>query len=267
MSSTNCFRHGETVARRKCFRCRKPICPSCQLKLSGHIWCGKPCEVKFSIEDRGRRLVAAVHTPLPTSIAVLVTGTLAISLALFVARSVATLSEMGGSFAEIWRKPVAAVPKVAAAEISAVEPAVGGESVNVRGNATDGSLVFLFRGDELVGARLATAGRFRFDGVAVAAAGSGIEFHVGAVLPGSVSPGGSYRFEPLPSSLTPRLTDIVRGDPSRKQLVLSLDAGSHAEGSTEILDVLSRYGIRTTIFLTGEFISKHPDIEIGRAHV
>jgi peptidoglycan/xylan/chitin deacetylase (PgdA/CDA1 family) len=39
----SCYRHPDRAARRKCFQCRKAICPECQQKLDGHIFCGEEC--------------------------------------------------------------------------------------------------------------------------------------------------------------------------------------------------------------------------------
>ena len=41
---------------------------------------------------------------------------------------------------------------------------------------------------------------------------------------------------------------------------MSFDAGSSDNGAVQILDALSSRGIHTTIFLTGEFIRRYPDI-------
>jgi peptidoglycan/xylan/chitin deacetylase (PgdA/CDA1 family) len=51
-----------------------------------------------------------------------------------------------------------------------------------------------------------------------------------------------------------------RGPVERPALLLTFDAGSHSSGASEILDVLAAEGVRTTFFLTGEFIHDHPDL-------
>jgi peptidoglycan/xylan/chitin deacetylase (PgdA/CDA1 family) len=54
--------------------------------------------------------------------------------------------------------------------------------------------------------------------------------------------------------------DLTRGPQDRPELLVSFDAGSSDRGARQILDALKERGIRTTIFLTGEFIRHHPDI-------
>ena len=62
----------------------------------------------------------------------------------------------------------------------------------------------------------------------------------------------------LPAAPPP--PDLTRGPDDRPDILVSFDAGSSDRGATQILDALSARGIRTTIFLTGEFIRRYPDI-------
>ncbi len=51
-----CFRHPLKTARRRCYECKRYICPECQLKSGGHIFCSKKCADKAVKEDRKVRL-------------------------------------------------------------------------------------------------------------------------------------------------------------------------------------------------------------------
>jgi len=51
---------------------------------------------------------------------------------------------------------------------------------------------------------------------------------------------------------------MTRGPADRREIVVSFDGGSSDYGAAEILDALAARGIRTTIFLTGEFIRRYP---------
>ncbi len=63
-----------------------------------------------------------------------------------------------------------------------------------------------------------------------------------------------------PSMLGTTPPDLTRGPDDRKDVLVSFDAGSSERGAGEILDALKARGIRTTIFVTGEFIRRYPDI-------
>lgn len=54
--------------------------------------------------------------------------------------------------------------------------------------------------------------------------------------------------------------DLTRGPDDRPDILVSFDAGSSDRGATAILDALAARGIHTTVFLTGEFIRRYPDI-------
>lgn len=58
----------------------------------------------------------------------------------------------------------------------------------------------------------------------------------------------------------PAPPDITRGGTEKRELCLTFDGGSEAFDTTLILDTLRERGIRTTIFLTGGFIQRFPDI-------
>ena len=54
--------------------------------------------------------------------------------------------------------------------------------------------------------------------------------------------------------------DLTRGPSDRREILVSFDGGSSDRGASEILDALSGRGIRTTVFLTGEFIRRYPTL-------
>jgi peptidoglycan/xylan/chitin deacetylase (PgdA/CDA1 family) len=62
----------------------------------------------------------------------------------------------------------------------------------------------------------------------------------------------------LPAAVLAR--GLTRGDVTLPELLLSFDGGSEASSAVSILDTLEREGVRTTLFLTGEFIRNHPDL-------
>jgi peptidoglycan/xylan/chitin deacetylase (PgdA/CDA1 family) len=54
--------------------------------------------------------------------------------------------------------------------------------------------------------------------------------------------------------------DLTRGPTDRPQVLVSFDGGSSDRGAAQILDALASRGIRTTVFLTGEFIRRYPEL-------
>jgi len=54
--------------------------------------------------------------------------------------------------------------------------------------------------------------------------------------------------------------DMSIGPRDRREILVSFDAGSSDRGALQILDALKERGIRTTIFLTGDFIRRSPEL-------
>ncbi len=55
-------------------------------------------------------------------------------------------------------------------------------------------------------------------------------------------------------------TVVRRGDPSRRAVALTFDAGSDAGHAAEILDILGTNGITATFGITGRFAASYPDV-------
>jgi peptidoglycan/xylan/chitin deacetylase (PgdA/CDA1 family) len=65
----------------------------------------------------------------------------------------------------------------------------------------------------------------------------------------------------------PPATVVYRGDPSRRAVALTFDAGSDAGHAAAILDILGANGIPATFGVTGRFAASNPDVvaRIARA--
>lgn len=184
-----------------------------------------------------------------------------LALALFVDRSVADLRRLDAA------DPGFLVPTAPTAVV-AVEP-VEASALLVSGSAPAGASVLLFEDDRFVGATLSGPAGW---GIRLERPGatSGLPlFRLRVVALTGGKPVGLAEWSPITRTAdppilerpaTPRARDIVRGPVGRRELVLTLDAGSSDSGATEILDVLRAEGVQATIFLTGEFIRKFPEV-------
>jgi peptidoglycan/xylan/chitin deacetylase (PgdA/CDA1 family) len=58
--ATVCINHSDTAAKRKCFHCLSAICPECQRRALGHIFCSLKCQVLCWLAERaaGARRIA-----------------------------------------------------------------------------------------------------------------------------------------------------------------------------------------------------------------
>ncbi len=72
--------------------------------------------------------------------------------------------------------------------------------------------------------------------------------------------GGSPAVMVAAVSASPRLLPIYGVDTTDKKVAISFDAAWGAERTPAILDILDRYGVKTTFFLVGFWIDDHPDV-------
>jgi peptidoglycan/xylan/chitin deacetylase (PgdA/CDA1 family) len=130
---------------------------------------------------------------------------------------------------------------------------LGPRGATISGAAPDGCGVFLFAGGKFLAVTAAAGGAFRFEGVVEEG-----PFRVGALpLSGAMSlppPAAARRAVPF----APDLSRGPEAAVAAREILVSFDAGSSDRGAVEILDALRARSIRTTIFLTGEFIRRYP---------
>jgi peptidoglycan/xylan/chitin deacetylase (PgdA/CDA1 family) len=64
----------------------------------------------------------------------------------------------------------------------------------------------------------------------------------------------------LPAAPSPSLADITRGSLEVPEVAFTFDAHSEGGGAGEILEALRARGVRATMFLTGGYIRRYPDL-------
>ena len=276
-----CPVHGNRRAHRGCHHCRAPICRLCEVKMRGHLYCSTRCARDGGRAETRALIRSHLARPIPPRLAVLAVLLAASAPAVLALRTVAQLDRLNSP------APFSPARRAPAARVESVVP--GPDGSRIEGSAPPGAAVFLFAGGQFAGTALAADGRFRFEGVkspgpylvgtlplappAVAAVAAGA---AGGASPdaGAETPGGtSDRVSPTSSAVsagtsapprreTPRVSipDLSRGPRDRREVLLSFDAGSSDRGAREILAALRDRGIRTTIFLTGDFIRRYPDL-------
>lgn len=56
--------------------------------------------------------------------------------------------------------------------------------------------------------------------------------------------------------------EIAWGDKTKRQVIFTFDGGSGTQSGQAILDTLKGHGLQSTFFLTGQWISKNPDLTV-----
>jgi peptidoglycan/xylan/chitin deacetylase (PgdA/CDA1 family) len=237
--------------------------------MRGHLYCSTRCARDAGRHAAWRLAVDALKIEVPSRLAILSVALIAAAPVVLALRAVGELDRLNepARFAASRRPPAARVESV-------IETPTG--SV-VEGRAPAGAAVFLFAGGRLVGTMPVEGGRFRFEGVKARG-----PYRVGAIFlsqeaatpaptdvaaPGAVAPSAAPSSSlsagvPARPAAAPvaGFPDMSIGPRDRRDVLVSFDAGSTDRGAAQILDALRARRIKTTVFLTGEFIRHSPEL-------
>lgn len=285
--AATCFRHPTSEARRRCYHCKKAICPQCQVHTDGHIFCSDRCAQRERRSERVRRLAHLNATALKGVwfrvlffAGLVVAGAVAIWFAFHADRflsgpdlllpTVRHPRERGLDAERIdWDAP---------GTIYIESPAQGSslkESlIRVEGRAPAEAMVGLYVNGQKVEAQMAAGGRWAFDQVPLTERRNIIQARyfdnrgnssyspaLYVEISARPAPPLLATAEPAAPALPPQGADnLVRGPVGSKEIFLTFDGGSNANAAESILDTLRKEGIHATMFLTGEFLQRYPDL-------
>lgn len=272
------------AARRRCYQCRRYICPECQVKSGGHIYCSKKCAKKSIktekwerrknfFEKKGRQhIFRMVFYP-----------ALILSLALayfFYDQWMASISEEPREVQiKAARKEREPEPPdwAAPGPIEITEPKeeekVFESEIGIKGSAPHEAMVAVYLNGEKVDAVFSPDGSWEFQKVPLKTSENiiqaryfdnyGNNSYSKAVRVHLLSkPSLAFipkREEPYFSPKLSTFLDLKQAKEGKKQVLLTFDGGSNDNSTENIIKVLKANNIRATIFLTGEFINRYPE--------
>lgn len=258
--------------------------------MRSHLYCSTQCARDSGRHAVWRRAADTLGIEVPSRLALLCVALIGAAPIVLALRAVGELDRLN-------EPSRFAVPRRgASARIDAVTETPSGATIV--GSSPAGAAVFLFAGGKFVGTMSAENDTFRFEGVRAkgpyrvgaiflsreqeapvlpsprpAAAPAPATPVAVALAPSprrptpsvstlvAVAPSHPAIVRPLDlSALTPGFPDMSIGPRDRREVLVSFDAGSSDRGAVQILDALKERGIRTTIFLTGEFIRQSPEL-------
>lgn len=280
-----CYRHPTEPGRRKCFHCHRPICPKCQLHTDGHIYCSDHCaaaqrgrERVRRLQDWNRKALAGAWFRVALFSSLVVLGGAAVWLAshadLFMSAPEAAptaLKRPRGRSMEA-EKPDWDAPGAVVIETPAQGAVVRENRLRVSGKAPAEAMVGLYVNGDKVDVQMCAGGVWQFDEVPLTAARNLVQAryfdHLGN---SSYSPGILVELLARPARAaaeTPETpvqspadaANLTRGPLGEREVFLTFDGGSTANVTASILDILKREGVHATVFLTGEYIQRYPDL-------
>lgn len=221
--------------------------------MRGHLYCSPRCSREAGRLAVWRRVRANLDRPVRPAVALGLVALAAAAPTLTALRAFSHLERLDSPARASPARPRGRSPE---AVIETVTETPGG--ARLEGVATDGSAVLLFAPSGFLGAVFAENGRFRFEGIR-----SPGPYRVGAM---PLSAGSAFPPSPAPfpdrSSVDPDIgaPDLTRGPRDWRAVSVTFDGGSSDRGAAAILDLLASRGIRATIFLTGDFIRRYPQL-------
>ena len=298
--ANTCVNHPQTSAKRKCYHCLAYICPACQRRAGGHIFCSMRCQFLEWFSDRMtdirriflrlglkvRRAEKSVKRATGGSVLrLLSTGLLLVILyqSILLTSIVSDISTYAPASA-----PLPVLPTI--------ELVHEGDWVTVAGSAAGfGVAILLSDGEEReVGTIKENRFSFHFQPLAntrsvqVQVYGDKLPSAYTKAIPlpkknlkaaGEKAPPKITRGDPeptgeekntaagvknkkaSPSFAAASLTeDISRGRSGSRRVAITFDGGSYDNAAGRILDVLAKRDLEATFFLTGDFMNRYPEM-------
>ncbi|MCX7830055.1 MAG: polysaccharide deacetylase family protein [Acidobacteria bacterium] len=279
-----CYKHPLKEAKRRCYNCRKYICPKCQIKLDNHIFCSKKChkdnkkketkeKVGEFIKKKGKYYAfRIIFYPL---LAVL------ILLSYFLYKQwISTIDQSEVKAPEISAKngkkatvPDWSAPSSIEITLPAENASISESEINVAGVAPRESMVGLYVNSEKIDAVFSDDGKFLFEKIPIKSKESilqvryfdnyGNNAYSKAIKIQLVANPSKLeipkREEPFFSPVLSSFLDLRQAREGNKTVLLTFDGGSNDNSTDSIIKTLEETGVKATIFLTGEYIKKYPD--------
>jgi peptidoglycan/xylan/chitin deacetylase (PgdA/CDA1 family) len=243
--------------------------------MRGHLYCSPRCSREDGRLAFWRPVREILVRPVPPRLAL---AALALGAAAPVLLALRTVGELDRLSRQAPPPPL----RRPTAHIESVTPGAAGALIE--GSASPSGAVFLFGSAGLVASTPVRDGRFRFDAIRdpgpyrVGLMPLSLEAMPGTAEAAPTAVAAAPPAVPAPTEVPARVEtpvavaaavsgpsfaafpDMTRGPQDRPELVVSFDAGSSSRGARQILSALAERGIHTTIFLTGDFIRRYPDI-------
>ena len=222
-----CHRHKDRFAKRRCYYCGRRICPKCQHHILHHIFCSHSCHNKYRIKNSAKKTQEYINknkSRLFKNAQSLVHGIKA---------------EIPKFFKFILPSEVFIPSILTIITLSLVHVYASFQPVSNRDNT-----VLLFPAEHLT---ISEDNALTEPAVSVV-----------AEEPEALKVEGESKNIKKRDAL--QSYNIARGSISRKELSITFDGGREGNDVKEILWILRKRGLKTTIFLTGEFIERYPEL-------
>ncbi len=259
-----CYKHPETLTFRKCYSCYISICTECQITKSHHIFCSLNCWQNFLFTKATSPIIQSfqrikiLHSPW-IGVAIL---TILVGWLILINRqlsdeikSIKLTLENSNSIVDGFLDQY---HKLKITEPVETKGMIYYKTINIIGEAEENSVVMLLSGDELIQVVKPEDGKFFFEQVKLTRRHKVFSIQMMS-MDGQRVALETMDFRYNTPSLKYLTQTLSRGNKQSPQIALTFDGGSLNNMSEEILNALKEYNVKTTFFLTGEFINDYPE--------
>lgn len=261
-----CYKHPLIVARTRCYHCKKSICNQCRLQLSHHYFCGRKCHWLFIIQG-----YLNFFKKRATAFILGWNGVLTIALLAFILFRPGTNSvpiesspeaknETGENSAEIFSHlSPQSIDSLAHSGLARRREILRQKTYTLDIPLEKGSVITVWQNDWPVMSEVVRAEGIKHYPIS-------LKYDQNRIRVGVWNGQQQLVYEDYfeityKNALVEALRyPVVRGNRELREVSLTFDGGSSDNGAREILKILAEKKIVTTIFLTGQFIEKYPDL-------
>lgn len=280
-----CFRHPTASARRRCYHCARAICPACQLRLEGHIFCSEECAREHRRVAFWKRLAKWNRTALQGHwfravllLCIVAAGAAAIWFAAHADRFVEQPELPLPTFKKPGEKGLDQehvnwdVPGAVYIESPAAGAVLRENRVAVSGKAPEEAMVGLYVNGEKVDVQMAREGTWRFENIPLTGTRNVLQarffdnrgnsaFGPAVWVDLEARPAAVLARAEVPAAEpTPEAFNLIRAPVGNREILLTFDGGSNANATPSILDTLKSERVKATFFLSGEYMQRYPDL-------
>lgn len=279
-----CKNHPDQIAKRKCFTCKQPICSICQIQKSQHIFCSQSCYRSYIIHKLSANpidyllqlkklaqgyFINATRVPRRSMLFAFALLCVMLSLGISII-SIEKVQQLHDELTLMQHHRAAPETRKSVEQmaqdidtLAVISPPSNAMIVrnqfDIEGKADDNRVITLSANGRIIQTTLVANGKFAFRGIS---AQPGLNrFAVRSFN----EDGTSYLVEEIKftyglPALSSLERDFSRGNVDQKLIALTFDGDYQNNISAEILDILAAEKIQCTIFLTGRYMRRYPDL-------
>lgn len=261
-----CYKHPLIVAKTRCYHCKKHICGQCRRQLSHHYFCSRKCHWLFILQGYLNFFKKRITALILGWNAVLTSALLLLAFFRPAANPVAVendpgiQNESGEKSAEIFSHLGSqSIDSLVHSGMAQRREILRQKTYSLDIPLEKGSVITIWQNDWPVLSEVVKAKSVKQYPVS-------LKYDKNRIRVGVWNGQQQLVYEDYfeityKNALVEALRyPVVRGKRELRQVSLTFDGGSSDNGAREILRILAEKKIATTIFLTGQFIEKYPEL-------